>query len=660
LGNPYNSFANLNCSHNQINSLNFTGLHPSSVDCSFNQITAINMYGNNYLNYLDCSSNNLVSLNLVDTPYQVGEGSHFTMDCTDNPDLSCITVLDIAFADVNIFWQKDATASYATFCPTAGPTASNLILSGSSSICSGASTDISIAIAGGVSPYTVVYNNGISDVTINNYNTGAIITVTPNNSTTYTLVSVTDANNTAGVGNSGTVNITVNQNVTYYLDSDHDGFGSFAVSQTTCTGAPANYVANSLDCNDNNANAHPGALEICGDGIDNDCNGVVDENCVTTEIKPIFWNATLAALTTDITAITSPGAQMYRFEVSNGVALVGIYDISSATPNNFSLAKLSGITYGTTYSIRVAIKTGGVWGSYGNAHNVNTPALSAATIQTTKITPTFCGATIATLDTKIAANVIQNASGYRFEITTGGVTTVYDSLTYNFTLFQTGVAVAYGTTYSIRVAVKINGIYGNYGTSCTVTTPTLVANNVPTTTIQPIFCGAVLAALNTKIGAVPVFGATKARYEVTIAGGLPVVYEVAASNFMLSQSGVAVLYNTNYSIRVAAFINGVWGNYGAACTVTTPAAPARLKAKSFEVSAYPNPFETAFTIEMETASKSNVTINVYDMIGRQVETREVQAEEMANTNLGNNYAAGVYNIIVSQDENVKTIRMVKK
>ena len=33
------------------------------------------------------------------------------------------------------------------------------------------------------------------------------------------------------------------------------------------------------DCNDANATAYPMALEVCGNGVDDDCDGRVDEAC---------------------------------------------------------------------------------------------------------------------------------------------------------------------------------------------------------------------------------------------------------------------------------------------------------------------------------------------------------------------------------------------
>ncbi len=378
----------------------------------------------------------------------------------------------------------------------------------------------------------------------------------------------------------------------------------------------------------------------------------------TTKIKASQCGSTLSTMYSQILADIYPGAQMYRFQVTNGVN-VRTYE---TIKYNFDLTKIAGSTYATTYGIRVAVKINGVWGNFGTSCNVTTPDLSSNIIISTKINPVLCGSTLAALDTKIAAVTVYGASGYRFEIITGGVTTIYESPLYLFRLAQAGVVVAYDTTYSIRVAVKINDVYGNYGESCTLNTPTLTTNTVPTTAILPAFCGTTLSALFTKIGTMPVSGASGYRFEITT-GGVTTVYYSEVYNFKLSQTGVVVAYGTTYAIRVAALVNGVYGNYGASCNVTTPADPniiTRLKAKTFEVSAYPNPFENVFNLNLETPNKEEVTIAVYDMMGKLVETHQVNPMEVANLPIGSNFAAGIYNIIVSQANEMQAIRLIKK
>lgn len=64
---------------------------------------------------------------------------------------------------------------------------------------------------------------------------------------------------------------------TYYRDADGDGYGDPAFP--ACFSTPTTgYVANGTDCNDSIAAVHPGAVEICN-GIDDNCDGVVDEGC---------------------------------------------------------------------------------------------------------------------------------------------------------------------------------------------------------------------------------------------------------------------------------------------------------------------------------------------------------------------------------------------
>jgi hypothetical protein len=65
----------------------------------------------------------------------------------------------------------------------------------------------------------------------------------------------------------------------WYIDADGDGFGSSVLPPIQDCGQPAGYVANQTDCNDSTAIIRPNGVEICGTGIDEDCDGLIDENC---------------------------------------------------------------------------------------------------------------------------------------------------------------------------------------------------------------------------------------------------------------------------------------------------------------------------------------------------------------------------------------------
>jgi len=56
-----------------------------------------------------------------------------------------------------------------------------------------------------------------------------------------------------------------------YEDADGDGFGNSHVSTETCE-MPEGFADDNTDCNDADAFVNPGATEMPGDGLDNDCN----------------------------------------------------------------------------------------------------------------------------------------------------------------------------------------------------------------------------------------------------------------------------------------------------------------------------------------------------------------------------------------------------
>ncbi len=63
---------------------------------------------------------------------------------------------------------------------------------------------------------------------------------------------------------------------TWYSDADGDGYGDLSSSLRACE-QPSGAVADSADCDDGDAAINPGVDELC-DGVDNDCDGSVDED----------------------------------------------------------------------------------------------------------------------------------------------------------------------------------------------------------------------------------------------------------------------------------------------------------------------------------------------------------------------------------------------
>lgn len=106
------ALSTLDCSYNKLSSINVSKNKAlSTFYCSSNKITDLDLSGNTALTKFFCGGNTLKSLNLKN-----GNNTKLTVSLTSNPNLSCIQVDDVDYANNNWSAQKDKTASFNVDC----------------------------------------------------------------------------------------------------------------------------------------------------------------------------------------------------------------------------------------------------------------------------------------------------------------------------------------------------------------------------------------------------------------------------------------------------------------------------------------------------------------------------------------------------------------
>jgi hypothetical protein len=576
-----------------------------------------------------------------------------------------------AASSTGSFRLDDVTVIGIATDPTP-PTAS--VINGTTSVCDGDSAVIAVNITGGKSPYTLVYTDGTTNFTETNYVSGTNIVVSPTATTTYTLVSVTDANALVGTGNSGAATITILSNQPYYLDADNDGFGAGAVAFNSCFPI-AGYSTFNTDCNDANASIRPGAVDVCYDGIDNDCNGNIDNLGLPGGCTPIVSAIPTAVCGTEVafggivySSLVS-GAQGYRYRVTqvnpaDDSEIPGTQVIVDMVLRNLYLHNLSNYKYNAKFKVEIAVRFNNVW-----QPNFSAPCyLFTPTPISTMI---GCGTQISGINTQIFSTLVSRSSGYRYRVQrldgalqpVGAAQEIVSGIR-NFRFSQV-TDFRYDANYSVACAVRnTDGTFLPYGPSCTIQAP-----KHPVTELRPTQCNDyAVVSFSEMIYAVPVQGASQYRFRL---------FNEAQNNYDFSVDRPLAVFRLSdfaglvpgetYSVQVAVRMPNQpdFGPYSKTCSIVVPPIARTIEdtsvtAVAFDAQVYPNPFAEQFYFKVATASQESFTIQVYDMMGRTIESRTVNADAIETTEIGANYPAGVYQVIVTQGTNVKTLRVVKR
>lgn len=452
----------------------------------------------------------------------------------------------------------------------------------------------------------------------------------------------------------------------FYADTDNDGYGA-GVAVPLCavdanTSPQAGFVADNTDCDDTKNTVHPNAVEIGYNLTDDDCDGLTDEGFPpkVTQMQSVYCNATLPALDSQIMANLVAGAQGYRWRITTMTGPnAGQVQTLDTGIRVMKLTQLVNYAFSTQYKVEVAVYYAGYLQPYTNSCNINTPAASTQL--------TNCGTVLNVMSDAVRANIVPYAAGYRFRISDPLNPLNSQELDRSIRDFKmtmiTNFVVQYGKTYNVECAVKnTDGTYMPYGAVCTVATPIF-----PTTSLLDEQCDDyIVPDYTTQLFAISYPGVVAYIFQITGIGLPPQGLEITkhTRTFTLGDfPGLIPGATYNVRVRMVFHESDPAGPFGKVCTVVAPGLSRQQVVKPeirFNAVAYPNPFADSFNVEIVSGQSNDIDVKVYDMTGRLLETRGIKPADMQSVQLGENYPSGVYNVMVSQGDDVKTLRVIKR
>ncbi|MFK8101084.1 MAG: gliding motility-associated C-terminal domain-containing protein [Saprospiraceae bacterium] len=167
----------------------------------------------------------------------IANGHTETISLTANTDFSLISV-----DDANC--PGTVSNTVVSIVVASAPTAT---ISGTTDLCAGSTTDLTINFAGGTGPYSIELFDGTTTTTLTGLNDGDTETVTPTANTTYTITSVTDANTCTGTGaGSAIINIVDTPTITNITEDCDLTTATYTISFDIINGDAATYLVSPM------------------------------------------------------------------------------------------------------------------------------------------------------------------------------------------------------------------------------------------------------------------------------------------------------------------------------------------------------------------------------------------------------------------------------
>jgi hypothetical protein len=391
-----------------------------------------------------------------------------------------------------------------------------------------------------------------------------------------------------------TVFTTINYNAIGLLPGTNYEWQAEYVCGTTTSGFSQSVYFTTL-CN-------PSSAVISGNGPTTFCAG----NNVLLSAVPIvgytfqWYNDNIAILNANSDSYTATtSGNYYLLEMIGGCIDTSnsIHVIVHALPSvNITVTGNTALCPGASVLLTSSEPSGNVWNTgattstitvssagiysliYTDANSCSASAnieitTSTNCVPTTQLRTADCGKQNLALNAALICNAVAGATNYDFEFTnlTTSVVGVKTTSTTSVSLSSIIPAIQFGTQYHVRVRAKVGGIYGNYGPICligTVCNPSVCG--VPLTQLRASDCGKLnFSPLNGQIIADAVPAASQYEFEFrNITTNTLYATKLQASNVLAINSVLPNFqWNTQYNVKIRAYIAGIAGTYGPNCVI---------------------------------------------------------------------------------------------
>ncbi len=368
--------------------------------------------------------------------------------------------------------------------------------------------------------------------------------------------------------------------------------------------------------------------------------------------------------------------QLYPFTATN-VRGYGILFVDEATGDSieyeqfgqvsqyFRFQDINGLEYNHSYEIRakhlLKLQANGTqdffWSEYGPSCIIGL----AGPVETT-IKPQYCdNASGYSLNDIIQAYPVPFATQYKFVLDDGVQQLVKYTAAYTLFFYQVN-GMSLNKTYDVTVQSRVNGLWSPPGPGCTIN----MLTSTPQVALQSQFCGgsypypsaAYLLSENAQ-------GADMFQWRFTPSGGGDPQYQITNGLSLAFHwaNDLDLVPGSSYDVAIRVRMGGVWGDYGAECTIDLFASGAPVDdvvvVKSLHSSAgkavlksWPNPIEDEFMISLEgleSIDSRAILIRLFSIGGELVmeESVSVKGDEMRlKMSFSDELAAGLYRLEV--------------